>query len=40
MNENNIVIETKDLTKRFGHFTAVDHITFNVHECASKYLPE
>ncbi|WP_394706803.1 ABC transporter ATP-binding protein [uncultured Bacteroides sp.] len=32
MNENNIVIETKDLTKRFGHFTAVDHITFNVHE--------
>jgi len=32
MNENNIVIETKDLTKRFGHFTAVDHITFNVCE--------
>ena len=32
MNENNIVIETKDLTKRFGHFTAVDHITFDVCE--------
>lgn len=32
MNENKIVIETKDLTKRFGHFTAVDHITFNVCE--------
>ncbi|BEG98964.1 hypothetical protein BSYN_12290 [Bacteroides sedimenti] len=32
MNENKIVIETNELTKRFGHFTAVDHITFNVHE--------
>lgn len=25
-------IETKDLTKRFGTFTAVDHITFDVEE--------
>ncbi len=32
MNENNIVIQTKELTKQFGHFTAVDHISFNVYE--------
>jgi ABC-2 type transport system ATP-binding protein len=32
MNKDNIVIETKELTKRFGHFTAVDHISFNVYE--------
>ena len=25
------VISVKDLTKRFGSFTAVDHITFDVH---------
>ncbi len=29
MNDN--VIEVRDLTKRFGDFTAVDHITFDVH---------
>jgi len=28
MNEN--VIEVSNLTKKFGHFTAVDHISFNV----------
>jgi ABC-type multidrug transport system, ATPase component len=32
MNKDNIVIETKELTKRFGNFTAVDHISFNVYE--------
>ncbi|WP_394708132.1 ABC transporter ATP-binding protein [uncultured Bacteroides sp.] len=32
MNKDNIVIETKELTKRFGNFTAVDHISFNVFE--------
>jgi len=26
------VIEVKDLTKRFGNFTAVDHITFDVEQ--------
>src|SRR6478752_286272 len=26
------VITAKDLTKRFGHFTAVDHISFDVHK--------
>ncbi len=26
-----VVIEAKDLTKRFGNFTATDHITFQVH---------
>ncbi len=26
------VIEVKDLTKRFGNFTAVDHITFAVEQ--------
>lgn len=26
------VIHTKDLTKRFGNFTAVDHITFDVQQ--------
>ncbi|MEE9430700.1 MAG: ATP-binding cassette domain-containing protein, partial [Melioribacteraceae bacterium] len=28
----NISIETKELTKKFGDFTAVDAITFNVKE--------
>jgi len=32
MNKDNIVIETKELTKRFGNFTAVAHISFNVYE--------
>lgn len=32
MNENNIVIQTNQLTKQFGDFTAVDHISFNVYE--------
>lgn len=32
MNKDNIVIEIKELTKRFGNFTAVDHISFNVYE--------
>ncbi|MDH6312149.1 ABC-2 type transport system ATP-binding protein [Parabacteroides sp. PFB2-10] len=27
---NDIVIQTKDLTKKFGSFTAVDHISFEV----------
>ncbi|MBP1615508.1 MAG: transporter ATP-binding protein [Bacteroidetes bacterium] len=31
MNENDIVIRTEQLTKRFGSFTAVDHISFEVH---------
>ena len=26
------VITAKNLTKRFGHFTAVDHISFDVHK--------
>ena len=26
------VIEVSDLTKKFGSFTAVDHISFNVEE--------
>src|SRR4030095_8611331 len=29
---NDKVITAKDLTKRFGHFTAVDHISFDVHK--------
>ncbi|MDR0427011.1 MAG: ABC transporter ATP-binding protein [Dysgonamonadaceae bacterium] len=29
---NNIVIETENLTKRFGKFTAVDSISFNVRK--------
>jgi len=28
----NAVIQAKNLTKRFGHFTAVDHISFDVHK--------
>lgn len=28
--ENNIVIHTEELTKTFGNFTAVDHISFDV----------
>ncbi len=27
---SNVIISVKDLTKCFGHFTAVDHITFEV----------
>ena len=30
MNDNNYAISVKDLTKRFGAFTAVDHISFDV----------
>jgi len=30
MSENNIVIEVKDLVKKFGDFTANDHLTFQV----------
>ena len=30
--EKKIVISTNKLTKRFGHFTAVNEITFNVFE--------
>ncbi len=30
--ENNIVIHTESLTKKFGNFTAVDHISFDVHQ--------
>lgn len=29
---DNIAISVKDLTKKFGDFTAVDHITFDVHK--------
>lgn len=28
----NIVVETKDLTRKFGSFTAVDHITMSIEE--------
>ena len=28
--ENNIVIHTEELTKTFGNFTAVDHLSFDV----------
>src|SRR5215813_11304281 len=30
LSNNNTVIQAKELTKRFGHFTAVDHISFEV----------
>ena len=30
-NHENNVIEVEGLTKRFGNFTAVDHISFQVH---------
>src|SRR6266540_1794363 len=30
MNTNNTAITAHELTKRFGHFTAVDHISFEV----------
>ena len=30
-NHENKVIEVEGLTKRFGNFTAVDHISFQVH---------
>src|SRR6478736_2769334 len=29
---NDIIIQTEQLTKRFGDFIAVDHISFNVHK--------
>ncbi|MCB9032884.1 MAG: ABC transporter ATP-binding protein [Chitinophagales bacterium] len=32
INTNDIVIQTKNLTKKFGDFTAVDNITFNVYK--------
>ena len=32
MNDNNYAISVKDLTKRFGSFTAVDHIGFDVRK--------
>ena len=32
MENSNIVIEAEELTKRFGDFTAVDAISFNVHQ--------
>ena len=31
MSNNEYIIDVKDLTKQFGTFTAVDHITFEVH---------
>ena len=30
--EKEIIISAKELTKRFGNFTAVDHISFDVHK--------
>ena len=30
--ENNIIINVEGLTKKFGHFTAVDNISFQVKE--------
>ena len=30
--KNNTIIEVSELTKKFGNFTAVDHITFDVKE--------
>ena len=32
MTGNDIVISVKDLTKKFGNFTAVDHISFDVRK--------
>jgi len=32
MNENNLIIEVNNLTKKFGHFVAVDNISFNVNK--------
>lgn len=32
MADKNIVIETKDLTKKFGNFTAVDHVNISIEE--------
>ncbi len=31
MTSGDLIIEAKDLTRTFGSFTAVDHITFDVH---------
>ena len=30
--ETDVIIETTDLTKHYGHQTAVDHLSFKVHE--------
>ena len=30
--QNNYIIEAENLTKKFGHFTAVDSISFNVNK--------
>ena len=30
INNNSFIIQVKDLTKQFGNFTAVDHISFEV----------
>lgn len=30
--KNNIIIDVAELTKKFGNFTAVDHISFKVKE--------
>jgi ABC-2 type transport system ATP-binding protein len=30
--DNDKIIAARDLTKKFGDFTAVDHVTFNVHK--------
>lgn len=30
--KNNNIIKVSELTKKFGNFTAVDHITFDVKE--------
>jgi ABC-2 type transport system ATP-binding protein len=32
MKTQDIVIEVKDLVKKFGNFTANDHLTFNVYK--------
>ena len=32
MKDNDFVVEVKDLTKKFGHFTAVNRVSFNVHK--------
>ena len=31
MDKDNKVIVVRELTKKFGNFTAVDHISFEVH---------
>ena len=32
MKENNLIIDVNNLTKKFGHFVAVDNISFNVNK--------